>query len=497
MLKQILRGAGSDTLKYFPVRLVPALTSLITVPVFTHMVDKTDYGNFYLVGSITALAATLATAWITASVVRFYWAYERRGKRDAYVATTVWASIGSIALVSVVMALIVVVFPQVVSEGVRRLLPVAFAGLAVNYLVQVLQEVMRAANRSTAYAVLAIASAILATVFGVYFVAVMRLGAFGILLGVVVGNALLLPLGFKNLSQEGSLSPAHFSLATLKEYATFGFPMVPAAISQWVLGLSDRYIIGFVRTAGEVGMYSVAYGLGDKLMSLITAPMLLTLTPVLVKTFEKHDQRLTQQVQTQFTRYYLMVTLPFLGGIAVVAQTFMRVFTGPQYREAYAILPIVAASVLLNGLAQIANGGIVLHKRTPILMGNTLIAAAAQVAANLALVPHFGYRVAAWTTLGSFVLLLALAWVRSKPFMAWRIPWSDVARIFGATLIMALGVHAASRLLQPSVLALALEVILGIVLYALALVILRAVRDDERAFLAEALAAARARVMRR
>ncbi|GAV30931.1 membrane protein [Coriobacteriaceae bacterium EMTCatB1] len=470
------------------MRLVPALTSLVTVPVFTRMVDKADYGNFYLVNSMTSLAATLATAWITSSVVRFYWVYERKGERDTYISTILWSTIGSIAAVSALAAIAVFAFPGAFSDGVQRLLPIAFAGLGVNYLVQVLQQIMRAANRSSAYATLAVASNILATVFGVYFVAGAKMGAFGILLGVVIGNALLVPFGLRNARSEGSLSPVHYSRDALYEFARFGFPMVPSAISSWMLILSDRYIIGLTRNAGEVGVYSVAYGLGDKIMNLIVLPLLMTMGPVMVQTFEKHGQELAQQVQTQFTRYFMMATLPLLAGMIAVSQDFLAVFTGEQYRAAYGILPIVSAGVLCNGLVQIAGNGAALHKKTTIIMTNTMIAAIAQVAANLVLVPRFGYPVAAWTTLGSYIVLLSLTWIRSRPFMAWRIPWADIARTALAAILMGASVWGISRFIGTSFVTLLVEALAGAVLYIALLVVVGAVRADERAFLTEVAA---------
>lgn len=494
MLKRILRGAGGDALKYFPVRFVPALTSLITVPVFTRMVDKADYGDFYLVNSMTGLAATLATAWITSSVVRFYWAYERKGQRDRYIATILWATLGSIAAISAIAALVVFAMPGAFSEGVQRLMPVAFLGLGVNYLVQVLQQIMRAANRSSAYAMLAVASTLLATAFGVYFVAGANMGAFGILLGVVVGNALLIPFGLRNAKSEGSLSPAHFSKNALYEFARFGFPMVPSAISSWMLVLSDRYIIGLTRTAGEVGVYSVAYGLGDKLMNLIVLPLLMTMGPVMIQTFEKQGQELAQQVQTQFTRYFMMATLPVLAGMVAVSQDFMAVFTGEQYRGAYAILPIISAGVLCNGLVQIAGNGTALHKRTTIIMTNTMIAAGVQVAANLLLIPRFGYGAAAWTTLGSYGVLLSLTWIRSRPFMAWRIPWADVARVAAAAAGMGATVALAFSHVDASFVLLLAEAVSGLIIYVVLLVVFGAVRPDEREFAAEIVGRIRSRI---
>lgn len=494
MLKTILKGAGTDAIKYFPVRLVPALTSFITVPIFTRLISPADYGDFYLVNSAVSLTATLLTSWLTASIVRFYWAEERKGRLDEYVATVVWSAIVSLFLGALVVGGLGYLFAGNFSAGVQRLLPVALAGLVFNQFIQVIQQLMRAANRANAYAILSVASAILATVFSVFFVVVTKWGAYGVLAGVVLGNALLVPFAIRNAYSEGSLSPRSYSGDIARQFASYGVPMIPAAVSSWILILSDRYIIGLSQSAEQVGLYGVAYGLGDKIMNLITLPLLIAIGPVMVRTFEKHDQKLAEQVQTQLTRYYAMVTVPMVAGLAVIAQPFVKIFTGPDFHEAYKVLPIVAAGVLLYGMTQIAGNGLAMHKKTLITMQNVMMAAAFQVAANLLLIPRFGYQAAAWNTLLSYLFLLTLAWWRSRPYMEWQLPTLDLARIIGAAAIMAGVLTLAFRWFDPAIWLLVVETVLGLALYVAALWALRGLRPDELQFAGELWGAAKRRL---
>lgn len=496
MLKQILKSAGTDAIKYFPVRLVPALTSFVTVPVFTRLVERADYGDFYLVNSAVSLAGTVFTTWLNASIVRFYWAEEREGRLDQYVATVVWSAIVSLVVGAFVVAAVMTLLAERLSPGVSRLLPVALAGLLSGQFVGVIQQLMRAANRANAFAALSVASTLIATAFSVFFVVVPRWGAFGILAGVALGNLLLVPLALKDARSEGSISPAHYSGEAARRFASYGVPMIPAAVSSWVLVLSDRYIIGLSQGADQVGLYGTAYNLGDKLMNLIMLPMLIAIGPVMVQTFEKQGQDLAQKVQTQLTRYFVMATAPLVAGLVVVARPFMQVMTGPQYRSAYAVLPVVAAGVMLYGLSQIASNGLAMHKKTVVMMQNTLAAAAFQVSVNFLLVPRYGYPVAAWTTLASYALLLALAWLRSRPYMAWEVPWTDLARVGAAGLAMAAVIVAAFRWFEPTIWLLLAEACVGLAAYVAALRVLRALRPDEIAFAGEVWDSARSRLKR-
>lgn len=496
MLKDILKSAGLDALKYFPVRLVPALTSLVTVPVFTRMVARADYGDFYLVNSAVSLAGTVFTTWLNASIVRFYWADEREGGLDEYVATVVWSATASVLIGAAVVGVIMTLLAERLSPGVSRLLPIALAGLLSGQFIQVMQQLMRAANRANAFAVLSIASTLVATALSVFFVVVPRWGALGILAGVALGNVLLIPSALKAARVEGSLSPRHFSAKTARRFAEYGIPMIPAAVSSWVLVLSDRYIIGLSHRADQVGLYGTAYNLGDKLMNLVMLPMLIAIGPVMVRTFEKQGQELAQKVQTQLTRYFVIVTAPLVAGLTVIARPFMQVMTGPQYRSAYPVLPVVAAGVMLYGLSQIAGNGLAMHKKTVILMQNMLAAAAFQVSANLVLVPRYGYPVAAWTTLLSYALLLLLAWLRTRPYMAWYVPWADLARVVAAASAMAAVLVASFGWFEPTIPLLLCEAVLGVAVYAVALKAVGALRPDEVAFAGEVWETARRRLRR-
>ena len=171
MLKNVLKGAGSDAIRYFPVRLVPAITSLVTVPVFTRMVDAHDYGNFYLVSSAITVAATLATSWVAGSAVRFYWTYEKEERLDDYVGTTVWATVLGVVLVGAVSGLGVWFLREHLTEGILRLVPVGLATLAINHFVKVMLQVLRAADRASTFALLSITATLLGTAFSVLLVA--------------------------------------------------------------------------------------------------------------------------------------------------------------------------------------------------------------------------------------------------------------------------------------------------------------------------------------
>ena len=392
ILKRILRGAGSDALKYFPVRFIPALTSLITVPLFTRLIGAEDYGYFYLVTSAATFVASIVTAWLSSSAVRFYWATEKEGRTNEYISTVLWSAFVALTGAGVLVAAGALLMQGQIEEGLARLVPAGIAYFFFHYIMSLLLQVLRAANRASSFAKLSVANTVLTTTLSIIFVWPMEMGSLGILLGVAIGNLVLLPLGLRAVGREGSLSPGGFSRPLLSEFLSYGVPLIPVGVSSWVLVLADRYMIQFFRGATEVGLYSVAYGLGEKLMQLVTLPLIMTMTPVLMETYEKRTQAMAEKVQSQFTRYAAMVTFPLLAGMAATSGLFMRAFTASEYWPAAVVLPFVAAAAMFSGFAQLAGTGLGLHKKSQIIMQNTLLAAAFNIGANAVLDPRVRVR---------------------------------------------------------------------------------------------------------
>ena len=491
LLERALRSAGSDAAKYLPVRFVPALTSLITVPVFTAAISPEQYGAFFLISSVASFGAALSTNWISSSLVRLYWPAKRDGRANEYTATLLWTAVGSLLATSAVALVAVWLAGDAVPQAVVRLVPYGIVYFVANFLTNVLVQVFRSAKRAGTFAKMQVGGVVLTTALSVAFVWVGRMGAAGILAGVALGWLIMLVPMLRGIAAEGSLSPRHVSRSMLSEFLTFGLPLIPAGVSAWALVLIDRFVIQAFGHAADVGLYSVAYSLGDRIMQMVTMPLLLTMSPSLIETFERKGQPLAEKVQTQFIRYFALATFPLIAGMAVAAKPFMHVFTSKAYWDAWPVLAVVSAGSMFASFAQIAGTGLALHKKTKLIMVQSLAAAAFNLVANILLVPRFGYYAAAFNTVAAYALLLVLAWFQSRPYMELRLPWGELGKIVAACAGTVAVVFVAFEWLVPRlnrlqmVWLLLAEVVVGVAVYAALLVAFRAVRPEERAFAVE------------
>jgi O-antigen/teichoic acid export membrane protein len=203
--------------------------------------------------------------------------------------------------------------------------------------------------------------------------------------------------------------------------------------------------------------------------------------------FERRGEQLTQRAQAQFVRYLLIATLPLLVGMWAASRPFLEVFTARQYWVAAPVVSIVAAGTLLSAFSQILSAGLSLHKRTRVIMENSLAAAAFKLVVSVLVVPRWGYVGAAYSTLASYGVLLALTWWRSPRTMRITLPWAALLRIavasagMGAVLLLVFGsVTTTGRWAALGLLA--GEAAAGAVVYVALCAAFGAVRRDEWAF---------------
>jgi O-antigen/teichoic acid export membrane protein len=472
-------------MRYVPVRLLPALASLAAVPILTSLISPSDYGAFYLISSIAMLLSYIAVGWISSALVRFYWPSRREGRLDEYTATVVWSSGAALVSTAIVAALVAWYARDSIPGNVASLIPVALLFFLFNYATDVFVQVLRASKQASVFARVQVGGALLSTGLSVVLVWTRHMGAAGIFAAGAIAWALMLFPILRAIRSQGSISPVDVSRPMLSQFWRYGLPLVPVGISSWALVLIDRFVVQAYHGTTQVGLYSVAYSLGAGIIQLVTVPLLLTMAPSLMEVYEHQGQALAEKVQTQFIRYFAILTVPILFGLAAASQSFMHVFTGREYWSAWPVLAIVAAGSMFSSFSQIATSGLSIHKKTRLIMVDALAAAVFNLVANLVLVPSLGYIAAAYNTVAAYFLMMALTWWQSRYYMRLRVPWADMARIVGAAAVMGLAVWLPFTMVMPTaprttaLIVLLAQTIIGIAIYAGLLFLFREITNAE------------------
>ena len=183
----------------------------------------------------------------------------------------------------------------------------------------------------------------------------------------------------------------------LREYLTFGLPMIPSMFSYWIVDSSDRYIIGILLGTAFVGYYNPGYTLGLLIMMLI-APISVIIIPVLSKHYDENNMIEVRNMLKYSLKYYLAIAIPSVIGISLLSKELLLILTTPEIAlKGFIITPFTATSALFYGILVIFSQIIIL-KRNQNCSKMPLFAAIFNIILNLLLIPYFGILGAAIAT---------------------------------------------------------------------------------------------------
>jgi O-antigen/teichoic acid export membrane protein len=481
----MLKNFMKDMATYLPSRLLPALTAFITTPILTRLFPPTEYGNWALALGVSEFLVALACSGFGSAAIRFFPAYKTKSELSIFFATLSVCVGIVIAAVSVVSLSVLFVLRGHLSAALYPLLPVSIMIFVVQALFTVFMAVVRAQERSRLFTAFQLFFNYGSLGVGLLLVVVFGLRVEGLLWGIFLTILLALPCLLLLTTRGVSIRPMHFRSLDALQIWRYAWPLALGNVAMWGLRLADRYIISLFRPGSEVGLYSVAYNISGKSIDMLVALFLLSVSPMVINTWESQGREATERALAMVTRLYLILCLPAVAGLTVLASPLVALLTAEAYHAGYRIVGYVAFSSFVWGLSHIAHMGVAIKKKARRLAANQIIAASANLGLNLVLIPRFGFVAAGFTTVVGYVTLLALQTYASRPYLTWRFPFRTLRNVVIAAICMAVAVWMiygmSGNRREVHLAYLLLSAIVAVPVYLTCLWWLGEANDDERA----------------
>lgn len=259
-----------------------------------------------------------------------------------------------------------------------------------------------------------------------------------------------------------------FSRASVRDLGSFGGNVFGTRMVFYLNRNADNLLIGRFLGPAALGAYSLAYNVILLPFSQIAGPLEQLLYPAFSR-LQDEASRL-REAFLRVNRLVCTINMPLLLGLAVLADQFVPVVLGDQWREAIPVIQILALVGIAQSL-QALNGSILQARdRTDWLLRYSLVFTAVTVVAFIIGVPFGIVGVAASLAIASIFLEPLYAVITAR---AMDMPVLDIARnLWGptqASLLMVVAVVAArlgaASLGGGDALQLAAGVLAGIVVY--------------------------------
>ncbi|MRS03306.1 hypothetical protein EG832_08805, partial [bacterium] len=210
------------------------------------------------------------------------------------------------------------------------------------------------------------------------------------------------------INKKHTISPRMFSEDLFKKSIFYGFFLSMSEITHLVLTYADRYLIQYILGGAALGVYTAGYNLATYVVEVLMYPVNNAIDPIYLNihaTKGEEDTRLF--LSKAFKYYYIFMVFAVLVFIAI-GKELMILLASAKYEAAYQIIPYVVVANALYSFQVIINAGLIINKKTSVLMKLKLITCAINIILNLILIPINGITGAAQATLVSYTVYLLL-----------------------------------------------------------------------------------------
>jgi O-antigen/teichoic acid export membrane protein len=184
---------------------------------------------------------------------------------------------------------------------------------------------------------------------------------------------------------------------------------IPVGVSGLLIiayGRIDQVIVFSIQGAKAAGLYGSIYFLLDT-AHFVPVSILTTMSPVIAAAWPSDPARLRKAAR--MTLELLCVgSFGALAFAAVAAEPVVRLIFGQEFVEAAPILPVLGGAFVLISFGYLNDNLVLVMGKQKQRVWIGLIALAVNLIGNFALVPEFGYMAAAWMTLATEAIVVAL-----------------------------------------------------------------------------------------
>lgn len=415
--------------------IVIVLRGLILLPLLSKTLGAYGYGIWAQIAVTLFLIACISTLNLPGSLARFLAAEkDREAIREGFFSVLI-AGVGFSLLIALVLFLLsrtlaasLLHDPSMVNIVQLTALIVPFWAMETVYL-----GFFRTFREMKRYSVLLISRNIIELALISYLV----LSGYGILGAVislliarVVVDAIML---FIIISRIGIEWPR---FARLRQFLGFGLPLIPGMLASWVTSSSDRYVIGILLGITQVGIYAAGYSIGYVITYFMT-PIAIVLFPTLSRLY---DENRLEEVKTHLTyslKYFLMLAIPSVFGLAVLAKPLLNVLSTPEFvTEGSRVVPLIAISYTLFGVYVIFHQVFIITKKTKLMGILWLLPTVLNPTLNIILLPRFGVPAAAAVTLISYMLIAGTTAITSTRYLKFKVEWIFILKSIIASAVM-------------------------------------------------------------
>lgn len=411
---------------------LPKLTTIITLPILTGYLTKAEYGSYDLITTLVSLLLPAMTLQIQSAAFRFLISSRDNEKEITSVVTNIFSFTVPVSCIGLLITYFAL--GDSIDPLTKKLILLYFFS---DIIYIGCGQITRGIGRNAIYASGAVVVSVVNMIGIVLSMLVFQAGLNGIVIGMLAGCVIGSALMFVRVRIFHYFDFKEFSIAKVGELLAYSWPMVPNALSNWVLSLSDRLVIIKFLGIETNAIYAVA----NKIPNLVK-----TFQGTFVSAWQENASLSVEDVDAK--KYYSKmldsinnIVLGLTAGLIAFTPFLFSVLIRGDYDEAYQQMSILYIGMYFSCMSSFLGGIYIAHMKTKSVGLTTLAAACCNLFIDLTTVNYIGLYAASVSTMVSYALLFLFRIFDIRKFQEITVNYLKMGGYFGLIVLMSVLVY--------------------------------------------------------
>ena len=388
------------------------MISFLLLPLYTKILSTGEYGTFDLLTTIASLLTPIITFQIEQAAFRELIDFRKNNKEKKIIISSALSCASLHCLASAILFCVISIFIK--NDYKYYLLIYVITSIFSSLLLQI----SRGLGNNKTFAKGGFVGAISSILFSVIFLTILHLRIDGLLLGSIIGQVISLIYTSFSLKVYKYISIKAIKIKTIKKLLRYSLPLVPNALSWWVFGSSDRFIVSILLGVSMNGILAAA----TKVSSIYT---------VLYNVFDRSWMESVSlhindsDIEVFFNKAFnaiLKVFIALLLSLIAAMPYLYKIFIDEKYIPGYNLVPFLLIAALFNVIQGLVVSVHAAKKDTKSIAKTSAAAAIINIVVHLGTIHYLGLYAAPVSTLCSYLVIAMYRFIdTSKKYFRIRI----------------------------------------------------------------------------
>lgn len=377
--------------------VVPKVLTLITLPIVTSFLTEKEYGTYDLIITWITILLPLITLRLEAASFRFL----IDDKNNINKRQEILTSIGlPIIILGIIWSLLCgVIFKQFIEYKVFFSL-IIFIQVIYTYLLQT----ARGFSKNTLYTIAILIESILNSCFIILFVYFFKFRLGGLLLALLLSQTVSSIVILCKINIIKGIRFDKFKLVTTFRALKYSIGLIPNALSNWVVNLSDRLIINFYINTEANALYAVANKLPGMAYMFVSSLSLAWSEIISISEKDSDSVEFASKVFDKLMRLFASIICIAIA----LSPVFYLIFIDSKYKGSLIHNNILLMASFCLSVSSLLGGVYIAHRRTWKIAVSTIIAAIINFIFNMMFISDIGVYAASLSTLIAYIIMMGI-----------------------------------------------------------------------------------------